>query len=445
MSNTKYGLALLGCGTVGSGVYDLLTRQGADIEAKYGFQFDVRKILVRDSKKLRSIKPQLLTTDFNEIINDSKIDVVVEVMGGEMPAKEYVTAALRSGRHVITANKALMGAFGERLVEKARSHNLFFGFSAAVTGFHQFVPSIVKSMMITELTGIFNGTTNYILCKLAHKSFDEALRDAQALGYAEADHTNDTEGHDTRNKLVVASKLAFGVFLPSKDIPVIGIKDITQEDIAHAADLGYVIKLLGVSRVVEDRLTSYVAPSLLPQNDPLATVHDVNNGILIRDQLANGVQGMIAAGAGKGATAKAIFSDLLGLARGEKTLWPEASSYGRNLKFTAKNNLAALFYVRVNVDNQPGVLATVSKRFAREGLNIIEVSQKAHVGSSTASIVFLMGPARQKVIEKILDGLVEAKIAVSKPLMLRVEHSPEMETESTPISTKTNRDKLVPA
>src|ERR1035441_3636031 len=395
MSNTKFGVALLGCGTVGAGVYELLRGQIGDIESKYGFQFDVRKILVRDLKKSRKVQSELLTTDFQSILNDQKVDVVVEVMGGETPAKEYLIAALRSGRHVITANKALMGGVGEKLVEKARFHDRFFGFSAAVTGFHQFVPSIVKSIMITELMGIFNGTTNYILTKLAQKPFDQVLKEAIDLGYAEADHRSDTEGLDTCNKLVVASKLAFGIFLNREEIHVAGIADITKEDVAYANELGYVIKLLGVSRIVEDdKLTAYVAPALLPKQDPLASVQDVNNGILVRDKLVDGVQGMIAAGAGKRATAKAIFSDLLSMARGEKTLWPEASGSHRNLRFT-RSQSPALFYVRVDVPNHPGVLASVSKHFARNDLNITDVIQRTNAETAVASIFFMMGPAKQ--------------------------------------------------
>lgn len=425
MSNTRFGVALLGLGTVGGGVYELLKNQIGDIESKYGFQFEVCKVLVRDLQKSRNVESKLLTTNFQDILDDPQVDVVIEVMGGVSPAKEYVIGALRSGRHVITANKALMGAFGDKLIERARFQDRFFGFSAAVTGFHQFVPSIVKSIMITELMGIFNGTTNYILTKLSQKPFEEVLAEAIKLGYAEADHTNDTEGYDTRNKLVVASKLAFGVFLDLENIPVTGIRNITKEDVLYADELGFVIKLLGVSRIVEgNKLAAYVAPALLPKSDPLAPVNDVNNGILVRDEFRGGIQGMIAAGAGKCPTAMAVFSDLLSMARGEKTLWPEASLSRRNLKFT-KNQAPSLFYVRVDVPNQPGVLSSVSKHFARNGLNIIDVIQRTRVEASAASIVFMMGPAKLKAIQKVLDELVESKVVIGKPVMLRVEHSPE--------------------
>ncbi len=430
MSDTKFGVALLGCGTVGSGVYELLQNQIGDIESKYGFHFEIRKILVRDRNKNRKglhIDSKLITMNFDDILSDHNIDVVIEVMGGETPAKEYVNEALRSGRHVITANKALMGAVGEKLVEKARQHSRFLGFSAAVTGFHQFVPSIVKSIMITELVGIFNGTTNFILSKLSEKPFQQVLDEAIEHGYAEADHKNDTEGFDTRNKLIVASKLAFGVFLDREEISVSGITDITKEDMAYAKELGYSVKLLGISRIVEEnKLTAFVAPVLVPLTDPLAWVQGVNNGIVVYDKFG-GVQGMSAAGAGKDVTARAIFSDLLSMANGERNLWPEPSLSRRDLKFT-KTQPPAPFYVRVDVVNRPGVLATVSKHFARNEINIDVVIQRGRGQASEVSIVFLLGPTKPKCVHKVLEELVESKTVIGKPLMLRIEHSPDAES-----------------
>lgn len=427
MSNTKYGVALLGCGTVGSGVYELLSGKIGDIESKYGFQLEVRKILVRNLQKARSVSKvdaKLLTTNFQDIMDDPRVDVVVEVMGGESPAKEYVNEALRAGKHVITANKALMGAHGDKLIEKARQQDRFFGFSAAVTGFHQFVPSIVKSIMITELMGIFNGTTNYILTELAQKPFKEVLNEAIAHGYAEADHRSDTEGWDTRNKLVIASKLAFGVFLDREDILVTGIAGITKEDINYADDLGYKIKLLGVSRIVEEnKLSAYVGPALLPKSDPLALVDGVNNGIFVHNRF-RGVQGMSAAGAGKQPTAMAIFNDLVSMARGEKILWPEISSSRRELKFT-RNQSPAKFYMRMNVRNQPGVLANVSKLFDRNGLNILKVIQQGEETQAIVPLVFMIGSSKWKSVQKVHAELIEAKLAVTDPVLLRVEHSPQ--------------------
>jgi homoserine dehydrogenase len=280
--------------------------------------------------------------------------------------------------------------------------------------------------MITELVGIFNGTTNFILTKLAQKSFDEVLQEAITLGYAEADHHNDTEGLDTRNKLIVASKLAFGVFLNYKDILVSGITGITKEDVGYAKELGYAIKLLGISRIVEDdKLTAFVGPALVPQTDPLARIEGVDNSIWVHDKF-RGVQGMSAAGAGKDATAMAIFSDLVSVGRGEKTLWPDAALSHRNLKFT-RNQLPASFYVRVDVRNQPGVLANISKHFARNKINITDVIQRSKVESPitavVTSIVFMLGPTKQKSVQKVLDELGETTTLAGKPVMLRIEQS----------------------
>ena len=272
--------------------------------------------MIRNAKKPREgVDKKLFTTDFADIVSDPSVDVVIEVMGGEKPAQEYLTEALRSGKHIITANKALMGAWGQKLVGKARQNEKFFGYSAAVTGFHQLIPSILRSIKITELAGIFNGTSNYILTKLGEKSFDEALNEAIKEGYAEENHVQDTGGFDTRNKLVMAICLAFGFFPDRDKISVEGMTAITKEDVQYARELGYVPKLLGISRLLEnDHLIAFVAPALVPRDDVLAQADGVNNAILVRDEF-RGIQGMIAAGAGKDATAMAIFSDLVSMAR----------------------------------------------------------------------------------------------------------------------------------
>lgn len=448
MSKTKFGVALLGCGTVGRGVYDLLQRQVRDIEQKYGFEFAIRKILVRDAKKQRdgfNVGPGVLTANFSDILGDDNIDILIEVMGGVDPAKEYITDFLKSGRPAITANKELMGKCGDKLVEKARQQGVFLGFSAAVTGFHQFVPSMVKSIAITELMGIFNGTTNFILSKLAEKSFDEALGEAIKLGYAEADHKNDTDGHDTRNKLVVATKLAFGVLLPWEEISVEGISKITKEDIAYADRLGYAIKLVGISRIVEaDKLAAFVAPALIPKEDPLASVNGVNNAILVNDKI-RGIQGMSAPGAGKAATAMAIFNDLISIARGEKTLWEEASLSRRNLKFT-RSQIPACFYVRFDVQNQPGSLSNITKEFARNDVNIIRIDQPESANPQIASIIFMLEQTKQKSLEKMVNELLDAKVA-SKAVILRVETLKPISTDTTVADTSDRipRSDLIPA
>lgn len=414
MSQLKFGIGLIGFGTVGQGIYNLLAGASEDIASKQGFRFEVKKILVRrrDVKRPTPIPPGLLASSIEDILADKDIDIVMEVMGGESPAKEYIIEALKAGKHVITANKVLMGAHGEKLVERARQHERFLGYAAAVTGFHQFCQSITGSVMIKGLAGIFNGTSNYILTQMekADLSFDAALQAAQVKGYAEADPRDDVEGFDTRNKLVVASRLAYGVFLNKDDIPVRGIRDISKTDMSFAKQLGYTIKLLGVSKLVEgDKISAYVSPALVPRESFLANVGGVNNGIQYYDAI-RGIQGMQAEGAGSRPTAIAIFSDLVNIAKSEPILWPAATVFP-DLKITSGQRTAS-FYVRLEVPNQPGILARITKAFGKSSINIEEVRQpKGH--SETVPLVMVCGPVKEKVLSKTLQQLKSENISTT--------------------------------
>ena len=420
MSNHKFGVALLGFGTVGTGVYNLLQRQTKQIQEKYGFGFEVRKILVRDPNKrgrFISLPKKLLAKNINEILSDQSIDVVVEVMGGDHPTKSYIIDSLKAGKHVITANKRLCGSDGETLVAKARQHGKFFGFAAAVTGFNQFVPSIVNSVTIKSVAGIFNGTSNYILTRMEEDGLSaaDALREAQVKGYAEADPKEDIDGLDTRNKLIVVSRLAFGKFLKVDDILAKGIRDISKIDMELASELGYTIKLLGISRREDDTVQAVVRPCLVPKDDSLASVKGVNNGIKVYDEL-RGVQSMTVAGAGSNPTSMAIFSDLISMAKGDKILWPPAEN--PNLKFS-KSEWPSKYYLRIQVANQPGVLAKVTKAFGKSGINIVDVWQKGDNNLQDVPVVLICGPTIERNVRQALRT-IEA-ITLASPVLIRVE------------------------
>jgi homoserine dehydrogenase len=424
MSSTKFGVALLGFGTVGTGVYNLLEQQTKQIQEKYGFGFEVRKILVRDPDKrgrFTSIPKKLLAKNIDEILSDQSIDVVVEVMGGENPAKGYIIDALKAGKHVITANKRLCGSHGESLVSKARQYGKFFGFAAAVTGFHQFCPSIVNSVTIKSVVGIFNGTSNYILTRMEEGlSGNDALHEAQVKGYAEADPSEDIDGLDTRNKLIVVSRLAFGKFLSVKDIDASGIRNISKIDMEFASELGYTIKLLGISRRENNTVHAVVCPCLVPKKDSLASVKGVNNGIKVYDEL-RGVQGMAVAGAGSNPTSMAIFSDLISMAKGDQILWPAPSAVNQNLKYS-KSEWPSKYYLRIQVANQPGVLAKVSKAFGKSGINIADVLQKADKGDvklRDVPIVLVCGPTIERNVQQALRSI--KAITLASPVLIRVE------------------------
>jgi homoserine dehydrogenase len=427
MSNTNFGVALLGFGTVGSGVYELLRKEADQIEAKYGFRFDVKKILVRnpDAPRKFALPKALVAESIDEILSDPTIDVVIEVMGGESPAREYILDSLKAGKHVITANKRLCGTAGEKLIEKARLYSRFFGFAGAVTGFHQMIPSIINSVMIRQLVGVFNGTSNYILSRIEDGlPSDAALSEAQQQGYAEADPSEDIDGYDTRNKLIIVTKLAFGIFLEREQIILSGMRYVERQDMQFAKDLGYTIKLLGMSRLIDDdKVCAAVGPCLIPIRDPLAAVRGADNGIRVDDAL-RGRQGMIAPGAGGQPTAMAIFSDLINMAKRNGILWPPSSRHGESLKFS-RYQPPSSYYLRINVRNHPGALAKITKVFGRCNINITKAIQRGDEVDGAVPVVIICGPAEDRDIKQVLRELQNVPDIQSTPLVMRIEESVE--------------------
>lgn len=432
MSSIRVGVALLGFGTVGSSAYNLL-REESKIQAKHGFGFDVRKVFVRDlhSRRVVSLPKNIVTSNIQEIIRDESIDVVIEVMGGMSPAREYILAALKAGKHVITANKALMGCKGEEIIARSRQYGRYLGFAASVTGCHQLCPSIVSSVMIKSLAGIFNGTSNYILTRMEEGlGFDEALREAQAKGYAEADPTEDIDGGDTCNKLIIISKLAFGVFLEKDQIPVEGIRQITLRDMEFARKLGYTIRLLGISKITDDgKIHARVHPCFVPERHLLASVRGICNGIQIHDGL-RGVQGMTAAGAGGRPTAMAIFSDLMSITQDKQTIWPPAFPSRKGQKYARPDSWVGRYYVRLEVENHPGVLSGVSKIFGRYKINITSVIQHEPAESSHVPLIIMCGPTQERNIKRALHEIHSLKSVRPKSLFIRVEDALQEEQGS---------------
>ena len=263
-------IAILGLGTVGGGVYKLIERQNESFAKKIGCHLAVKKILVRNINKTREgVDASLLTDNFDEIIIDSDIDMVVELMGGIHPAKEYVLQALAAGKQVVTANKDLIAAHGEEVFAAAAKNNLDFKFEAAVAGGIPVIAPLMKSLAVNnieEIIGIVNGTTNFILTKMASEGmeFGDALAEATRLGYAEADPTADIEGYDAARKCAILSTLAFHSWVTDKNVITEGITRITAADIHYAKEMGYVIKLLAIAREVDGEIVSSVYPALIP-------------------------------------------------------------------------------------------------------------------------------------------------------------------------------------
>ncbi len=348
----KLIVGMAGFGTVGSSVYQVLKRNAALIHARAGKQIEIKRVVCRKTDKviLQTQGNVIASNDLNSIIDDPSISVVIEVMGGIEPAKTFILNALKNGKDVITANKALLATHGDEIFTEARKQNRSVFFEASVAGGIPVIKALREGLagnQISEISGILNGTCNYILSAM-HKtplSFAEALKNAQQLGYAEADPTFDIEGLDTGHKLSILTSLAFGVPFHFDITAVEGIKGISSLDIQFAQKLGFVVKLLATVEKINDRLAYLVAPTLIPQNSILAQVSDAMNAVEIVGD-AVGKTLFYGAGAGGEATASAVLADVVDIAKGHKSIVkPDSATVVTFLDNNEKRNKN---YIRFN-------------------------------------------------------------------------------------------------
>lgn len=319
MDEIKIGL--VGLGTVGSSVLKMITENSNKVQNITGRKLSVKTAVVKNVAKHQGHVPAgvTVTDDLNAIINDPEIKIVVEVMGGIHPAKEVITAMLNAKKHVVTANKDLIASAGEELVAIAQKNHCDLMYEASVAGGIPILRTIVNSFAadyITEVKGIVNGTTNYILTQMQRKhwSYEHALLKAQKLGFAESDPTNDVEGIDSAYKMVILSQFSYGVHIKLADMSVEGISGIQQEDITQADDFGYTIKLLGIARRIDDGVFAEVSPVLVPQDHPLATIHNENNAVMVTGK-AVGETLFYGPGAGGLPTANSVLSDIVSVTK----------------------------------------------------------------------------------------------------------------------------------
>lgn len=346
-------VAIMGHGTVGSGVYDVFAQNAAQIAKAVGEEVEVKYVLdLRDFSKLSYADK--FVTDFSVIENDPEVCVVAEVMGGVGAAYEFSKRCLKAGKSVCTSNKELVAVHGEELLALAKEHNVNYLFEASVGGGIPLIRPMMQCLaanQIEEICGILNGTTNYILSQMIHNSvaFDDALRQAQKMGYAENDPTADIEGHDACRKICILSDLAFGDKIDPDEVSCQGISGITLDDVAAASELGYVIKLIGRAKRTESgKIFAFVAPHLVPKTSPLACVEDVFNGILVTGNMVGEVM-FYGQGAGKHATASAVVADMMdAIAHREKRRPVEWGDGSRKLLLPI-DQLESAWYVRGEV------------------------------------------------------------------------------------------------
>ena len=417
-------IGLLGLGTVGTGVLEVLEQNRAKIERRAGGPLRVARALVRDPAR-HSGKPVELTTRAADVLEDPDIQIVVEVMGGLEPARSYMLEALGRGKAVVTANKEAVAEAGSELFAAAERGRSDLFFEASVAGGIPIIHALKESLAanrITEVLGIVNGTTNYILSQMSLKGreFTEALAEAQAKGYAEADPTADVEGHDAARKLAILASIAFEARVKPEHVPTQGIAGITQRDIRYARELGYAVKLLALAREEEGELEAGVYPALLPSEHPLSAVHDAFNAIFLRGD-ACGEAMFYGRGAGAHPTASAVLGDVVDAARhlrmGGRAV---ACTCYHPLRRKARGTTPRRHYLRLILEDRPGVLAQVARAFGDQGVSLTTVLQKAMVGE-LAEVVFLTHLASDVRIEAALGALSRLAAVGAVGNWLRIE------------------------
>lgn len=420
-------VGVLGLGTVGTGVVKILQNKEL-IEKKLGAKFEVKKILVRDLNKTRKlpVNDNVLTDNYLDIVNDPEIQICIELMGGIEPAKQYILEALEAGKNVITANKDLIATHGQELFEKAAAKKVDIRFEASVAGGIPIIRPLkvcLAGNKIKEVMGIINGTTNYILTKMTAEgsSFADVLKEAQELGYAEADPTADVEGHDAARKLAILASISFNSRVALKDVYVEGITKITAADIEYAKELGFVIKLLGIAKESDGKVEARVHPVFISAHHPLASVNDAFNAIFVKAD-AVGETMFYGPGAGEMPTASAVMGDVIQVAKNilrGNTGVNICTCYDEK-EVKPIGDVEALYYVRLTVKDQPGVLASIASVFGNQGVSIGSVIQKKH-GSELAEIVVVTHQVKERNIQdalKIIQGLSTVEIISN---VIRVE------------------------
>ena len=386
--------ALLGAGTVGSGVYQLVQERQEDFSHICGTQIQITKILVRDASKEREgIPSPLLTDNWNEIIEDDSISIIIEVMGGIEPAKSYLLEAMKAGKQIVTANKDLIAEHGHELLDSAEKYGCDFKFEAAVAGCVPIIQVLKQSMSsenITEVMGIVNGTTNYILTRMTQSgmSYDEALKEATDLGYAEADPTADVDGLDAGRKIAIMASIAFHSRVTFDDVEIKGISSITARDIKYAGEFGYVLKLLGVARNVNDKIEVSVSPVMIPEQHPLAKVNDSFNAVFVHGDAVDDAmfQGR---GAGEFPTASAVVGDVIATARNMQydCCGRIGCSCYKNLPMQPVGDSRHRYFLRFLVEDRTGILAGVAGVLGNNGVSISQVIQKPAVDGVAELVV----------------------------------------------------------
>ncbi|MFB0507006.1 MAG: homoserine dehydrogenase [Thermodesulfobacteriota bacterium] len=427
-------VGLIGWGTVGSGVIKILQENGPLIEKRLGSKIVLKGIADIDLETERSVKvnPELLTDRADEVIENPEIDIVLELIGGVEPARSYILEALQRGKHVVTANKALLATHLDELCGVAQQYNVDLNFEAAVGGGIPIIRALKEGFVaerIDAIFGILNGTSNYILSTMSNEGgeFNAVLRQAQAKGYAEVNPGLDIDGIDAAHKLAILMKLAFGAKFPFEDIFIEGICDITPLDIEFGREFGYAIKLLAIAKVDGKTIEARVHPTMLPSNHLLATVNGVFNAIYLKGN-AVGETLFYGQGAGMMPTGSAVVSDLIELSRnilkgaGKRVPTLSFQPEGiKGMKVKDIEDIVRRYYMRFVAVDRPGVLSKISGVLGKNDISIASVIQKGRQVSGAVPVVMMTHEARERNVRRALREIDEMDVILERTMLIRVE------------------------
>jgi homoserine dehydrogenase len=430
----KICIGLLGFGTVGSGTARILLENRDILESRVGAELHLKWIADLDIETDRgvSVNRNILTTDAKAVIQDPEVDVIVELIGGYEPAKTFILDAIRQGKQVVTANKALLAAHGNEIFTAARENNVEVGFEASVGGGIPLIRSVKEGLVANRIQGLFgilNGTANFILTKMTEEGapFAEVLKEAQDMGYAEADPTFDVEGIDAAHKLTILLSLAYGVPIDFDVVYTEGISRITPLDIMFMKEFGYRIKLLAISKNDGDGIEARVHPTLIPAKSLLANVNEAYNALYVTGDAVGNIM-LYGPGAGMMATGSAVVSDIVDVARNKMAgALGRVPSMGYQPTFLQKmrikgiEELESKYYFRFSVDDSPGVLSTISGILGKNGISIASAYQKGRDSVGAVPIVMITHEAKEAAVQSALSEIDQLAVVKDNTVLIRIE------------------------
>ena len=425
----RMNVGLLGIGTVGGGVFELLKSNMNEIQRKSATDIKIVAVADKDITRAKEIVDASIevTDDPFKLVSDKNIDVIVELIGGITIAKDLVVKAIENKKHVVTANKALLANFGNELFALAKKNNVILAFEASVAGGIPILKSIKEGLAANKIewvAGIINGTTNFILTQMREKgvTFAQGLSEAQTLGYAEADPTFDIEGIDAAHKLTILAALSFGIPMSFKDVYVEGIKALEQKDIQYAEELGYRIKLLGIAKKRDKGIELRVHPTLIPEKRLIANVNGVMNAVVVKGNMI-GPTLYYGAGAGALPTASSVVADLIDISRSSNVpLLGFEDAEIDTIPIYSINEAISAYYLRIRVSDKPGVLAEITKLFGDKKISIDAMLQKEpNEQESEADIVLLSHLAVEKDINSVIHSIELMSATIGKVIKIRLE------------------------